>query len=1068
MTQTLRKSEEKFINLIVNDLNTRLSGDFSTDRVMTARPSREFIIGCLSAKFTEANYQRTIAQTNSLAISFLVKKFKKFSFDLNFNVYYPISDVKTLDSLDQMVWKKKKMEFKGVTVEKTGKVEKEKLSTNKFIQDIKKDSDLKKAIDFKWAVNVDVVTSKYSQKGQDLELVTIYIQNTTPGDQLVKGEYKPIREYETSYFNVEVDIKLDQKIEKFVFDYEYEGEPKEYNTWLRTLNCGAEYYDKPGSIKTNFYKSYAQPLIIPKNKLISLDGKKQKEIRFEELSEPDKTRALLQEILKTMEEYLEFHKTQSKKADSHYKNTTTDFENVVKKFKRGMQSLENPKVMKAFNLMQQTFYGKENDLKNESRVTSWRLFQIVYIVTLIPDIVDVNSNHEEASVLHVDTGGGKSEAYFGLIVFSAFLDRLDGKIVGLTGITKFPLRMLSVQQLQRIAVIFAWAEEVRKIQKIDGPFSIGYFVGDNKDFPNTNFKLLAQVIAAQKKGKPLRGRIINDCPICRSENSVILVSEPVQKLIHHKCKKCDREFKFYLCDDEIYRTLPTFVVATVDKFAGIGSQRKIKNLFGGKLDFCNAKHGFIPRNDICKYQEEAQISCKESGVPVQIKYSTAPRLIIQDEMHLIREAFGSIDSHFESFIEQMTHEFTGKYFKNVAMTATICGAEDQISQLYNKKTNIFPNENPGEKGVNDFFFEKTGQIQRIIIGMTPNMRDNQYASLLTIRYVVEFIANIENNKTAFCSKSGISKEDLDIILYYYKTYLTYHNKISDVNQMEYFLDAVVSSKLTSTGYSIKPYRLTSALTIDEIKQIINEIKEWPNLESKEIPISFATNLVSHGVDIDKWNIMIFQGIPRDTAEYIQALSRAGRKHVGLIIDWFYPTKIRDQSYFQNFKEYHEILYHHVERVPISRWAKLAFHQTFNTLFCGAILNYLSNTLERPIYSVHNYKTYLSDISNLNLVKEFMKKAYNIKENVPGSRYFLDQIGIEVERRHAYIMDYKKAGKRELNFFPTCLADNLDPYFKMQRGMRGIQDSIELEAEYKDDNFVSTYNQKYLEDESEDE
>ena len=76
------------------------------------------------------------------------------------------------------------------------------------------------------------------------------------------------------------------------------------------------------------------------------------------------------------------------------------------------------------------------------------------------------------------TGGGKSEAYFGIVVFSAFFDRLSGKEFGVTALTKFPLRMLSVQQLQRIANLFIWAEEIRLEEDLGGePFSIAYFVG---------------------------------------------------------------------------------------------------------------------------------------------------------------------------------------------------------------------------------------------------------------------------------------------------------------------------------------------------------------------------------------------------------------------------------------------------------------------------------------------------------------------------------------------------------------------------------------------------------------
>ena len=97
-----------------------------------------------------------------------------------------------------------------------------------------------------------------------------------------------------------------------------------------------------------------------------------------------------------------------------------------------------------------------------------------------------------------------------------------------------------------------------------------------------------------------------------------------------------------------------------------------------------------------------------------------PALIIQDEMHLIREGFGTINSHFESFIDALQKEFCGYPPKRIAMTATVSGAKHQIEQLYHKKINVFPGASPKGRGNNDFFFEydledNSKVIQRIIL-----------------------------------------------------------------------------------------------------------------------------------------------------------------------------------------------------------------------------------------------------------------------------------------------------------------------------------------------------------------
>lgn len=94
--------------------------------------------------------------------------------------------------------------------------------------------------------------------------------------------------------------------------------------------------------------------------------------------------------------------------------------------------------------------------------------------------------------------------------------------------------------------------------------------------------------------------------------------------------------------------------------------------------------------------------------------------------------------------------------------------------------------------------------------------------------------------------------------------------------------------------------------------------------------------------------MCFQGIPGSAAEYIQALSRIGRKDTGIVFLWFYPNRVRDISVYNSFNEFHQKIKLFIENVPVERWTKLGFHQTFHSLFCGAILNYMSNKINKPL------------------------------------------------------------------------------------------------------------------------
>src|SRR5690606_9530085 len=76
------------------------------------------------------------------------------------------------------------------------------------------------------------------------------------------------------------------------------------------------------------------------------------------------------------------------------------------------------------------------------------------------------------------TGGGKTETYLGLLITAALWDRMQGKITGVTAWSRFPLRMLSLQQTQRFADALAAAEIVRREQQFGGEhLSLGFLVG---------------------------------------------------------------------------------------------------------------------------------------------------------------------------------------------------------------------------------------------------------------------------------------------------------------------------------------------------------------------------------------------------------------------------------------------------------------------------------------------------------------------------------------------------------------------------------------------------------------
>lgn len=1076
----LNTDYEKFADILSKDVLTKLDGSHENfERIETPdKPSKLIILGTLgnidtdysAGKAYDSRRTLTSVKNNSMTVKFLTNKKGTITIKPTLSVYYEVYP--TFEEQNEYlkfkydepysivniarIWKRKEIKINEIEIDlstvsekktidldfehKIDKIKKDEnikgvqkeikydyaIDETKYNQEI--DSISKRDVPFNWVAKLIINMEKFGDESE-LFLISVTLLNNTEENN----------DYETFLFNCNMDIKLDFQLTEFRYDYEYEGYYYPHGNYLRTLNCHADY--KNSHVITKNYCNYIKQKIIPKDKIEGL------KLSFDELSNHNLNLNILNQLHEKMVSYLKSYEDNSHDKDRKYIDSVNEFKSMIERFDEGLDTLKsNNNALKSFELLNKT-------LKIANPYEGWRVFQIVFLISLIPDIVDKEKRRNICEVLHVPTGGGKSEAYFGCVLFSAFWDRINGKEFGVTAITKFPLRMLSIQQLQRISSIFIWAEEIRKNEYIGGkPFSLGYFVGSSDEFPRHSDELIDKIRKAKKEGIETPGKIISYCPICKSygkEVKVILDYNEESKLIVHKCKECDREFEIYFTDEEIYRTIPTFIVSTVDKLAGISLNRRFRNLFGGKIDECDNGHGFIPHNDACDVK-----NCGAKGKKLNLDFATAPSLIIQDEMHLIKEGFGTINSHFESLMETLQKKICGYGFKNITMTATITGAKEQIENLYLKKVNLFPPNSPEGHGINDFFykevFENNKRInQRYFIGLKPNLRDNQFASLLTLKYISEFIKTSEDNLELYSSNIGITNEDLKEIISNYKSILTYHNKKSDVHSMNYYLNSVVNSKLND--YNITPIVLTGDNTLDEIKKTINTVNTYFDNEknAQSLLTVFATSIVSHGVDIDQWNIMIFQGIPRSTAEYIQSLSRVGRKFLGVIFVWFYPNRTRDLSFYQNFYDYHDLLDHKVEYVPLSRWTKLGLKQTFTSIFNASIINYFSEILDEPVYKLDKVNEIFSSKDskdNRKKLIEFIMKAYRTDSGMEGSEYFKKRIPIETEERLNYLATYTGTEK---NFYPNALKNTAKKYYKTQYGMRGIQDEVVLIPVVKD-------------------
>jgi hypothetical protein len=384
----------------------------------------------------------------------------------------------------------------------------------------------------------------------------------------------------------------------------------------------------------------------------------------------------------------------------------------------------------------------------------WHLFQIAFILANLSGIVSrmnefANNNYydeewdEAVSLLHFSTGGGKTESFFGLIIFNLFFDRLRGKSIGVTAMLRYPLRLLTTQQAQRLAITLAVAERIRWEEDIKGnPFEIGFWVGGGNT-PNWRKGYSDAQVPVQKDGKEINEKdLIKNaeytyakeawnklpvCPFCKGK-TVLRKYPKRNNLIGHACieDNCDWNLRhggtkkvalpFYIVDEDIYEVAPSIVLGTIDKLALIGqSPSTIRRFFGmfGFSPFYNEETGMLvtPNSPSNIDRVNAAGDLLKLSPFYEKGYSLFldpfPSLIIQDEAHLLEESLGTFSGIFQTTFENVLKEL-GKHKrmqgivstvpdtnlprmpKIIAASATVTEPERQMEAIYQRDAFQFP------------------------------------------------------------------------------------------------------------------------------------------------------------------------------------------------------------------------------------------------------------------------------------------------------------------------------------------------------------------------------------------
>ncbi|MET8680036.1 helicase-related protein [Streptomyces sp. NPDC004647] len=575
-------------------------------------------------------------------------------------------------------------------------------------------------------------------------------------------------------------------------------------------------------------------------------------------------------------------------------------------------------LLKAFQLAN-TSMGQVAAAKGYSQ---WRPFQLAWIVGCLPGVADLAAHRSEVGILWFPTGGGKTEAYLGLMAIVLFYGRLTGTTAGAQVWARFPLRLLSLQQTERFAQAVFAAEIVRRADPSTAhgaPFAVGYFVGGGNTpndlrIPHPGDRYYSGPDPRRKETADAC-RVLETCPACSGPDRVEVTWNDAAQLMEHRCinPACPLAgtLPVWSVDRNIYRTAPSVLVGTVDKLAQLGQNSEFRVLLGEAAARC-PQHGYGADPNYC-----AIFGCQAIRAPVPPGFGSV-RLEIADEMHLLDESLGALDGNYETLFEAISERLGRPPMQIVGATATIEGYREQADHLYRRKDpRRFPAAGPTT--VETFWASvRKGRPLRRYVGILPRRITMVTAAREITLAHARFRADIASDPAAVAAECGLPPSDASRVAHaaaqWYEVHTVYGLRIDELDN--YLRD--ISEKTDLIATEANTSRITSDVGFLNIRKDLERLIEPPADPDERIRVLAATRAISHGVDVSRLGIMTVMGMPTQAAELIQASARVGRNEPGLVLCLINPMRDRDTSVFRWFEKWASYLDRLVHKVPVNR------------------------------------------------------------------------------------------------------------------------------------------------------
>ena len=277
--------------------------------------------------------------------------------------------------------------------------------------------------------------------------------------------------------------------------------------------------------------------------------------------------------------------------------------------------------------------------------------------------------------------------------------------------------------------------------------------------------------------------------------------------------------------------------------------------------------------------------------------------------------------------------------KVIGSTATIGQAARQVRALFDREVLQFP---PSGLEAGDSFFAVTDRTgpDRLYLGISSAGRSPKFALQAVSAALLQAAAAVRG--------TGVPLREVDP----YWTGVLYFNSLRELGGAYVLLQDDVPRQI---GFVARRLGAEPARTLEH-----EPVELSSRVPSRELPeklarlgvdlgraqadpfapppedVVLASNMISVGVDVPRLGLMVVNGQPKSTAEYIQASSRVGRGLPGLVATVYNAGRPRDVSHFEHFAAYHAALYRGVEASSVTPWAPRARDKALHAVIAAVI------------------------------------------------------------------------------------------------------------------------------------